>query len=285
VGAWVSQDLVRKANRNQTDIEHHMHGNPDLGYEVMPSNVAYTAEHLKLTYIEWDYTQPKPQSPAFKRWLKQMLVQGFPIVWFPICKGDSHECYPGSCPNGGHCDHVEPIFGIFSNYSLDDPTVYPDDVIVHASDQDYEPYYRAMSTLEDTLLMEGNCLDAQPGFGKNEMYPCFDDQVTYGLAVTGMKVNGSLPVSLSVDIVAEPNVRYFQKAIPVHGTVTVSGLNAGSSYTLFRYDSTDSVPATPPFDTTAQHITNFVASADTWLYKDPISWMSNTAVYYLAAVK
>ena len=42
---------------------------------------------------------------------------------------------------------------------------------------------RAMSTLEDSIAMEGNCNDAQPGFGKNEMYPCIDENVTYGLAV------------------------------------------------------------------------------------------------------
>ena len=25
---------------------------------------------LRLTFEEWDYTQPKPQAPAFKKWLK-----------------------------------------------------------------------------------------------------------------------------------------------------------------------------------------------------------------------
>merc|ERR1711994_514437 len=73
---------------------------------------------------------------------------------FPICKGDGHDCYKGSCPNGGQCDHVEPMFGIYSNHSLDDSTVYADDWILHASDQDYEPYFRPMSTLEDDLRME-----------------------------------------------------------------------------------------------------------------------------------
>ena len=43
-----------------------MHGDRTEGYEVMPSNVAVTAAGLKLTYEEWDYSQPVPQAAAFK---------------------------------------------------------------------------------------------------------------------------------------------------------------------------------------------------------------------------
>ena len=73
-GAWVSQDLVRKANRNSAP-PHTMHGDSTEGYEVMPTNVADTAKNLKLTYDEWDYTQPSPQAPAYKAWLKKQLDQ------------------------------------------------------------------------------------------------------------------------------------------------------------------------------------------------------------------
>ena len=52
----------------------------------MPINVASTAKGLKLKFDEFDYTQPKPQSAAYLKWLKAHLVAGHPIVWFPICK-------------------------------------------------------------------------------------------------------------------------------------------------------------------------------------------------------
>ena len=143
----------------------------------MPINVASTATGLKLKFDEFDYTQPKPQSAAYLKWLKAHLVAGHPIVWFPICKGDGHGCYGGgACPNGGSADHVEPMWGIFSNHPLHDPTVHEDDWILHGSDQDLEPYYRPLSSLPDSLEMEGNCKNAGAGFGKNEMYPCFDEQ-------------------------------------------------------------------------------------------------------------
>jgi len=281
-GAWLSQDLVRKANRDGSG-NHDMHGDTTNGYEVMPSNVAYTAKKLKLTYEEFDYTQPAPQAAAYKRFLKKNLARGHGIVWFPICKGDGHDCYGGGpCPNGGACDHIEPVFGIFSNQPLTDETVYDDDWILHASDQDYMPYYRPMSTLEDDLSMEGNCRNAGSGFGKNEMYPCVYNQVTYGLAVTGLDVQGTLPVSLTVDITQEPNVRNFWiSPKEVHGTVEVTGLTASQNYVLYRFSGTENLPSQAPW-TGYEHQTPFTASSDTWTFQDPNTFMSNTATYYIA---
>ena len=102
-----NHSFVRKANKDQKGIAHNMHGDETEGYEVMPSNVAYTANALKLEAVEWDYTQATPQAPKFKAWLKSHLSKGRLIVWFPLCKGDPHAAYPGSAPNGGQCDHVE----------------------------------------------------------------------------------------------------------------------------------------------------------------------------------
>ncbi len=82
----------------------------------MPSNVAYTAAALRLNFDEWDYNQPSPQAPAFKRWLKMHLSRGNAIAWFPLCKGDGHVCYPDSCPNNGACDHVEPMVSFFMRF-------------------------------------------------------------------------------------------------------------------------------------------------------------------------
>lgn len=279
VGAWISQDLVRKANTHGEG-----HGTPSLGYEVLPSNVAETTANLKLEFDEFDYTQPKPQAAAFKAWIKSHLVQGHPIVWFPMCKGDSHKAYVegGDNPNGGAYDHVEPMWGIGSNHPLDDPTVYDDDWIVHGSDQDFEPYYRFMETLEDDTTMEGNCRDAQAGFGVNEMYPCIYDQVTYGVAVKRLSTVPSLPVTLVVDSQSEPEIRRSESPSPLHGTVTVSGLTEGAGYTLYRYGSTEALPALGSSLEGYDYKTDFTAKGETWTYEDPQTFMSNGATYYVA---
>lgn len=276
-GAWISQDLVRKANTHGEG-----HGSPKEGYEVLPSNVAETVRNLKLTCDEWDYMQPKPQAPAFKKWMKSHLVLGHPIVMFPMCKGDSHTPYAGSCPNGGHLDHVEPIWGIGSNHPLNDTSVYDDDWLVHGSDQDHQKYYRTFASLEDTPEMNGNCKHAQAGFGKNEMFPCIYDQVDYGVSVTGLSAKGVLPVVLAVDRLDEPDVRMWLPHANLHGTVTVSQLRAGAHYILYRYQGTVAVPTSPPFDHGYEYKIPFVASGDTWTYRDPNTFRSDGATYYIA---
>lgn len=257
----------------------------------MPTNVAWTANRLKLSFEEWNYNSTVPQAAAFLSWTKHHLMDGHPVVFFPICKGDGHECYRdnehpnGACPNNGTTDHVEVMFGIFSNHDDNDTNVYADDVVVHTSDQDLEPYYRPLRSLPDTLEMEGNCRDAVAGFGHNEMYPCIDQSVTYGLAVKGLATEDNLPrVALQVDIQQEPNVRMMQRPIDVHGTITVSGLRMnGSEYVLYRYDNTDDVPLRAPYNTTAAvMVTTFRATNETFTYKDPSPFSSHSATYYVA---
>jgi len=241
-----------------------------------------TAKGLKLKADEWDYNSTRPQVQAFKKWMKSHLVKGEPIVWFPICKGDSHTPYPNSNPNGGHFDHVEPVIGIGSNHALDDSTVYDDDWLLHFSDQDLQNYYRHFNTLEDDTNMEGNCKNAQAGFGKNEMYPCLYDQVDYGIAITGLETAvPTLRVVLDVDRQDEPNVRFFQRAVELHGTVTVYGLKEGAQYVLYRFKGTSALPSSD-FDKGYEFKTPFVATGDTWTYADPNAFMSDGATYYVA---
>ena len=58
-----------------------------------------------------------------------------------MCKGDSHDTY-----GIANYDHVEPVWGLYSNHSLDDHTVYPDDVLVHGAD------YGAFGVIEGPSL-------------------------------------------------------------------------------------------------------------------------------------
>jgi len=62
----------------------------------------------------WDHdNQPVPQSSNFLKWTKYHLSNGNGIVSFLMCKGDSHNAY-----GLGAFDHIEPIFGIYSNNPL-----------------------------------------------------------------------------------------------------------------------------------------------------------------------
>jgi hypothetical protein len=276
-GAWISQDLVRKANTHGQG-----HGNAKEGYEVLPTNVAETARNLKLKYHEWDYMSAKPQIKAYKQWMKSHLVKGEPVVWFIMCKGDPHTAYPGSCPNGGAIDHVEPVVGFGTKHDLDDATVHEDDWLLHFSGQDLQPYYRHFGTLQDDTNMQGNCKQARAGFGNNEAYPCLYDQVDYGLAVTGLNTTTpTLRIVLDVDHQSEPNVRMFQQPVDLHGTVQVFGLQRGSKYILYRFKGTEALPRSD-FDSGYEHKMIFQAEEGTHTYNDPNPMASNGAYYYVA---
>jgi len=124
------------------------------------------------------------------------------------------------------------VYGLWSNHSLTDPQVYPDDVLVHTSG--YAPdgsnntgYYRRFDTLVDTVLMNGNCSAASPKWKENEMYPCLELIYSYGYALTGLKNPGGLPVTLEVNAIEEPNIREGLPAANFTGKITCYGTNIG----------------------------------------------------------
>lgn len=288
-GAWVSEDLVRKANigPNTKCWGHH---EPHNGCEVGPENYAVTAAGLRLKYDVWNYSQPQPQSKAFKAWIKSHLVKSAWVMWAPMEKGAyPHQPYgPNSTPGGGAFDHHEPIIGIGSNHDLSDATVYDDDWILHFSNQDLMPYYRSFGSLQDDLNLTGNCQNASTAYPNREAYPCFYDKVTYGLAVNGFDVKvPTLPVHIDVDQQSEPDVRTGAKPILMHATVTVSGLEPGRKYVLYRYKGFNSFPVSD-FGTGYDRKIPFsflyvpTGPSNTWTYKDPEPFLSNSAMYYFA---
>ena len=157
----------------------------------------------------------KPQSSNYLGWVKQHLAQGHPSVAFVMCKGDSHT---GDLIST--FDHIEPIWGLYSNHNLNDPAVYDDDWLVHGSD--YAPdgdqnkgYFRPFNSMVDTKEMNGNCKNAQAGFMKNEMYPCIYDQESYGVAIKGLvdPLKKLMPLYLTTPYLSEPNVTVGEDAL------------------------------------------------------------------------
>uniref|UniRef100_A0A7S1U2H4 Peptidase C39-like domain-containing protein n=1 Tax=Phaeomonas parva TaxID=124430 RepID=A0A7S1U2H4_9STRA len=275
-GTYVSEDVVRKAAAPGGG-----HGDPKNGYEILHTNIAGALSNLGFAYEQFDYeSTPVPQSYAFLGFLKQNLANGSPIVWFIMCKGDAHDCY--GLPNATY-DHIEATFGIYSDHPLSDATVYPDDVLVHTSD--YAPdgeldvgYYRRFDTLIDTVEMDGNCSEAQPGFGKNEMYPCLEENYSFGWAISGVRDANSLPIALSLDNIEEPDTRKDAPPVNFTATLTLSGLEPGSKYGLFRFDV---VPADVPKEYSKDNLIMIIKATDAEeRVSDPKPFLSNGAVSY-----
>lgn len=285
-GFWVSQDLVRKAT---PDNGQGGHGNPDDGYEVLHTNIEDGLDNLGISYNSWDWeNEVHPQGPNYLAWLKSELLNNHGVVQFILCKGDAHSCYDGS-----PYDHIEPFFKLYTNHEVTDTTVYPDDVVVHASD--YAPdgkmnlgYFRNMSSLLDTIDMEGNCKDAQPGWGYNEMYPCIYDDVTYGYSITGLvdANTGALPLELYVNSTEEPNIRQHKPPSLLQGHVVVSGLTDGAAYFLYRWDDYNTFPRNGDYENSTYTAKfSFTASGDSYDYYDGQLFLSSGSVIYRCVAK
>jgi len=50
-GAYLSQDIIRK----NAPYGGGGHGDKELGYEIIPTNIGKALENLKFNYTQWDY--------------------------------------------------------------------------------------------------------------------------------------------------------------------------------------------------------------------------------------
>ena len=86
-----------------------------------------------------------------------------------------------------------------------------------------------------------------------------------------------MPLTLAVDTTAEPCTRSGDSPIDLTGTVTVSDLAPGATYSLARYDSGALVRPRRPV--------SFVANATTHVYVDPTPIASDKAAYYVCVAE
>jgi hypothetical protein len=115
---------------------------------------------LKIESVWWAFDQPVHDSTVYLPWIKKQLMEKIGVIMFVMCKGDAHNSY-----GLGTFDHIEPIFGIYSNGSYNVTAVGDDDWIVHGSD--YSPdgdmnkgYFRQLNKMTDDTTMTGNCANA-----------------------------------------------------------------------------------------------------------------------------
>lgn len=272
-GSYVSQDLVRQS------VDNEMIGAINCGDAI---------ERLGFTYEA--YRSIKVDPKAYLLWLKQQLSLGHPAIWYVYCKGDPNIVF----------DHIEPVFGIYSNTSLANVTAWSgEDVLVHNSAYDQNHYYRTFDSLLDARGLNGNCKLAPSGHGHNEMYPCVPNDVpNSGYAVTGLvdPTNRSLPaVSLSISSWSEPDLDQKQPAVLFNATVRVKRLTLNQSYVLLRWDDVNPCPGCPGFRTYvrnpgvvkltgANYTVKFRAQSEEWQYADPVKFLSSGATYYRCIV-
>lgn len=264
-GAWISEAQVRN------------HTVPGGGHdeEILTTNIETALTNLKLKYSGFQYkTLPTPQADAYRKWIKQQIVAGNAVVWMIMQPGESYPVYP-ALPKTDYYGHIEPVVGVMSSRPLNDTNWYDDDYIVHYTDADHNPYYRTMASLPETAekcaAREGNCHSDYVG------YPAINNDYGFGWAIEGFADDraDALPVSLTVDQ-DEPE----KTSVSLKATLTISGLTAGTKYTVYRWDSVQTA-----FDYNNAHSTHaFTATDSTESYVDSEGVLSKGITYYRCVV-
>ncbi len=210
-------------------------------------NDTHAASQMHLNYIEWN-TAEEESTPDFLVWVRQQVVQGY-----PVCIGiftNEYRFYGNTNPlaGDGDYDHIVPVYAVDSYYSLNDPTYHGDDILHFIDnglwgDESNPPYF--FSYAFDDFQASRRQANAKNG----EIYSLSNIGNNYGIAITGvMDLNGdTLPVRLATSVNDEVppikngmNVR--PEPMPLTLTITVSNLEPGVSYYLYRYDDFSSVP-------------------------------------------
>lgn len=278
-GAYISQDLIRKAAP-----EGGGHGDEEDGYEISPTNIDAACENLSIVHESFDADTPAPQGAAYLSWMKKELAGMHGIVQFVICQGDEHDVEIDG--ETYVFDHIEPFFKLFSNHSLDDLTVYDDDVVNHGSD--YSPdgeknlgYFRQFSSLLDDRDMAGNCASAGSKWMQNEMYPCIYYNQTIGTSIQGLVNPGTVDVSVIVPF-EEPDLRSGEDPVLFSAELLLgpAGLVAGKAYTIFRYDSTQDYKNNVVSQQYELEYDGEDGGDEPVRFSDPNQFLSSGAIYY-----
>jgi hypothetical protein len=269
-GAWISQQQVRN------------HTVPGGGHdnEILATNIDLALSNLKLKAAGFDYKNlPTPQLDSGRKWMKQQLVAGNPLVQMIMLPGGTYPVYP-NLPYGTY-SHVEPIVGILSDKPLTDEEFYDDDYIVHYNDAGTAPLYRSMKSLPGKVQLGFARCPGNDGplFGSQM---CLHPEHVFSWAIQDFKDSKQgLPASLTVDQwKEEPDTRSGQKPIQLTGTVTIEGLHVGQKYALYRWDSVESA-----FDYSQPvSVYRFSASNVTEVYTDHKTFSSDGTTYYRCIV-
>jgi len=229
---------------------------------LLTQNALTVARGMHLSAVGWDGSDRS--SAAFLAWVKQMTERGYPVA-IGVYLNENY-FYGSSDPRAGDAqyDHIVPVLAVRTHHAVTDPRYYPDDALVFSDNGLNDPasapgprpgkwrpllwyqYAYAFGAFARTRSQANR--PAAPVYSLPLTGPS-PLPADYGVAVTGVAdpQGETLPVSLQTSkyyewppIGKRSSVRPRSEELVL--TVTVSGLQVGRAYTLYRYDRFDRVP-------------------------------------------
>lgn len=204
-------------------------------------------DQLHLNAIYWD-TESETDTDQFIAWVKQNVVKGYPVAIGLYT--NEYLFYNDTDPTAGDksYDHIVSVYGVGSNSALSNPNYFSDDILYYSDNglwgkPDHYPYLFNQGA--DDIQASRREANAQNG----PIYSLSDNASNYGIAITGIKdLNGdTLPVRVDTNANAEKppiNDGSNQRpaSMPLILTITLSNLQPGVLYYLYRYNDLSKVP-------------------------------------------
>lgn len=210
-------------------------------------NDQLAATKMHLNSIEWN-TDAEETTTQFLDWIKQNITQGYPVI---IGIYNNEYLFDGTTdPFAGDpdYDHIVPVSQIDSNSSHSNAPSYTDDRISFSDNGIWETSGRPTYTFSYIFhAFKANRKKANAPNGP--VYSLPNTNSNYGIAITGvMDLNGdTLPVRVETSVnyeypVIENGSNTRPAPMPLSLTITVSHLETGVLYNLYRYNTLESVP-------------------------------------------
>jgi hypothetical protein len=203
---------------------------------LLGDNDRATLKAMHLSYESFD-TSANTSPASFLSWVKSRVLRGYPVAIGIFM--NERLFYGKEDPDAGNSgyDHIVPVIGVEEG----DVLVFSDSGL-WVDDDDEIPYvFRYPFATFPADRETANTGDA--------VYSLSDKpREDYGIAVTGVadRDRETLPVRVATDRNDERPIRdgsnLRPKAVSVKLTVTVSGLEPGVPYKLYRYDDFADVP-------------------------------------------
>ena len=198
MGFWMGQNQGRK-----------LIGNKEV---LLGVNMDKLLDALNLTYIE-NYHEKDNQ--IFLEWATASLKNKEPVII-------GVKCHDSWCQDEDY-DHIIPLHAVDisqSTYNADDVVYFSDGL---------EP-------------SEFNMLFSRWAYGADDpnqywYLPIHNRKTNWGVKVTGMKGDDeTIPISLTIHQDREPNIAEGESGTTMTGSVNMTGLLPGTTYTLLRWD-------------------------------------------------
>ncbi len=210
-------------------------------------NDQFAANAMHLNAVEWD-APAGSTSQDFLAWVKAQVLQGVPVAIGVYT--NEYRFYGSTNPRAGDplYDHIVPVNGIVSSHPAGDPGYYADDVIAFSDNGLWAP--AGSPPYEFSYRFGGfQKTRTQANAHAGPIYSLALQGGDYGLAVTGVSdlYHDTLPVRLATNVNYEkPDIANHSTVrpapMPIVLTVTISGLQPGVDYKLYRYNDFAKVP-------------------------------------------